>query len=86
MDALLAARSHAVASVYKQLQSVLTCRMTGTTAAVTWCGVADRLSPFLPSLKAKDALDHPYFDDLDKATIDLLESEAIRARDLLPAY
>lgn len=31
--------------------------------------------------QAKDALNHPYFDDLDKATVDLLESEEIRERD-----
>lgn len=31
--------------------------------------------------QAKDAIVHPYFDDLDKATVDLLESDVIRARD-----
>lgn len=39
-----------------------------------------------PSMQAKDALVHPYFDDLDKATIDLLESETIRLRDGTPPY
>lgn len=32
-------------------------------------------------LTAKEALKHAYFDDLDKATIDLLESETLRERD-----
>lgn len=32
-------------------------------------------------LQAKDALHHPYFDDLDKDEVDLLESESIRARE-----
>ena len=32
-------------------------------------------------LQAKEALKHPYFDNLDKATIDLLESETLRERD-----
>jgi len=31
--------------------------------------------------QAKEALDHPYFDTLDKATVDLLESETIRNRE-----
>lgn len=34
------------------------------------------------SLQAKDALEHPYFDDLDKAAINALESDVIRAREL----
>lgn len=37
------------------------------------------------SLQAKDAINHPYFNDLDKATIDLLENPAIerdRQRDV----
>ncbi len=36
--------------------------------------------------QAKDALRHPYFDDLNKANIDELESDAIRARENLPPY
>ena len=32
-------------------------------------------------MQAKEAMKHPYFDDLDKATIDLLESETLRERD-----
>ena len=32
-------------------------------------------------LQAKDALEHPYFDDLDKTTINALESDVIRARE-----
>ena len=39
-----------------------------------------------PSMQAKDALVHPYFDDLDKATIDLLESETVRLREGMPPY
>ena len=31
--------------------------------------------------QAKDALSHAYFEDLDKAEVDLLESETIRARE-----
>lgn len=31
--------------------------------------------------QAKDAINHAYFDDLDKAEVDLLESESIRARE-----
>ena len=31
--------------------------------------------------QAENALKHPYFDDLDKATIDLLESKVIRDRE-----
>ena len=31
-------------------------------------------------LQAKDALSHPYFDDLEKAEVDALESEVVRAR------
>jgi hypothetical protein len=38
------------------------------------------------SMQAKDALVHPYFDDLDKATIDLLESETVRLREGMPPY
>jgi hypothetical protein len=34
-----------------------------------------------PGVQAKDALSHPYFDDLDKATVDLLESPEVRARE-----
>ena len=34
-----------------------------------------------PRSQAKDALKHPYFDDLDKAKIDLLESKEIRERE-----
>lgn len=37
-------------------------------------------------INAKDALAHPYFDDLDKATIDLLENESLRAGDNMPLY
>lgn len=41
--------------------------------------------PFLsfppPFLQAKDALNHPYFADLDKATVDKLENPAIAERD-----
>ena len=37
-------------------------------------------------MQAKHALVHPYFDDLDKATIDLLESETIRLREGTPSY
>ena len=37
-------------------------------------------------MQAKDALVHPYFDDLDKATIDLLESETVRLREGTPPY
>jgi hypothetical protein len=36
--------------------------------------------------QAKDALVHPYFDDLDKATIDLLESETVQLREGMPPY
>ena len=32
-------------------------------------------------VNAKDAMSHPYFDDLDKETVDLLENEALRTRD-----
>ena len=39
-----------------------------------------------PSTQAKHALVHPYFDDLDKAAIDLLESETIRLREGTPSY
>lgn len=31
-------------------------------------------------LQAKDAMDHPYFDDLDKDTVDLLENPELAAR------
>lgn len=34
-----------------------------------------------PVLQAVDALNHPYFDDLDKAEIDVLESDIIKARE-----
>ena len=30
------------------------------------------------ALQAKEALKHPYFDDLDKETVDALENEALR--------
>lgn len=33
------------------------------------------------SLQAKEALKHPYFADLDKETIDLLENPEVRQRD-----
>ena len=36
----------------------------------------------MKSSQAKDALEHPYFDDLDKAAINALESDVIRAREL----
>ena len=39
-----------------------------------------------PLMQAKDALVHPYFDELDKATIDLLESETVRLREGTPSY
>jgi serine/threonine protein kinase len=32
-------------------------------------------------ITAKEALNHPYFDDLDKAAVDLLEGDVIRARE-----
>jgi hypothetical protein len=32
-------------------------------------------------LQAKDALKHPYFDDLDKMAVEALESEVILARE-----
>lgn len=32
-------------------------------------------------VQAKDALNHPYFDDLDKAAVEALESEVIRTRE-----
>ena len=35
----------------------------------------------LATLQAKEAINHPYFDDLDKATVDLLENPVVRTRD-----
>lgn len=32
-------------------------------------------------MQAKEALQSPYFDDLDKETVDALESDVIRARE-----
>jgi len=32
-------------------------------------------------MQAKDALKHPYFDDLDKMAVEALESEVILARE-----
>jgi hypothetical protein len=32
-------------------------------------------------VQAKEALQSPYFDDLDKETVDALESDIIRARE-----
>jgi cyclin-dependent kinase len=32
-------------------------------------------------VQARDALQHPYFDDLDKEEVDKLENEAIRVRE-----
>lgn len=46
------------------------------------CTVADAarpLSPFHP--QAKDALHHPYFADLNKDAIDMLEAPEVRLRD-----
>lgn len=37
-------------------------------------------SPALPAPQAKEALTHPYFSDLDKVTVDALESEEVRQR------
>ena len=37
--------------------------------------------PLSVCLQAKDALNHAYFADLDKETIDLLENPAISERD-----
>ncbi len=37
--------------------------------------------PFPRPSQAKEALNHPYFADLDKATIDKLENPAIAERD-----
>ena len=34
-----------------------------------------------PFVQAKEALQSPYFDDLDKETVDALESDIIRARE-----
>ncbi len=34
-----------------------------------------------PVVQAKEALQSPYFDDLDKETVDALESDIIRARE-----
>lgn len=39
-----------------------------------------RASP-APDLKAKEAMQHSYFDDLDKETVDALENEALRDRE-----
>lgn len=44
-------------------------RQTGT-AGQMCCG-----------MQAKEALQSPYFDDLDKETVDALESDVIRARE-----
>ncbi|CAK0742703.1 Cyclin-dependent kinase B1-1 [Coccomyxa viridis] len=43
----------------------------------------DAMFIYDPALRitAKDALSHAYFEDLDKAEVDLLESETIRARE-----
>jgi hypothetical protein len=32
-------------------------------------------------VQAKDAMQHPYFDDLDREVVDALENEALRGRD-----
>lgn len=39
------------------------------------------LLPPSPWRQAKEALTHPYFDDLDKAVVDMLESAEVRARE-----
>ncbi|BDA41628.1 Cyclin-dependent kinase B1-1 [Coccomyxa sp. Obi] len=43
----------------------------------------ERMFAYTPSkrITARDALQHPYFDDLDKAEVDKLENEAIRVRE-----
>lgn len=32
-------------------------------------------------LQAKEAMEHPYFNDLDKASVNALESDIVRARE-----